>query len=450
MCSVPSRADALRPRRAGDRRADRLRPRARHRGEHAGVGNARAAERAAKRSVEPFHQPGSTRPGVTTRSCAGASGSASAPVAVTSVWPRRAEAVAEDAAAVGVELRQGVVEQEERRHADLRGEQLGLGEEERQDGHPLLALRPVGPQIAVAGEDPDLVEVRAEPGGAALEVARRGARRARPGTAGRRRRPSDADSSPSSPARSAKAGSSSASTRARASTSCAASATTWPVHGSSAEASETPAATRRSAALRCPSAAAYAVGTSARAGSTRASTRSKYARRVAGPPLTTASRSGVNASAWMRERSSSADASAAPFQRIRFGSRTETPHLGRRPRPRRGAPSTRARPSSGAATDDLRVLARPERERPVSRRARPRAGSSCPRRFGPVTRTSPGSSASSSRAYERTSRSDTCVHDQLSGVSRRSPALLAGEPDRHDQVPEGVALGAQQARAGAG
>ncbi len=48
-------------------------------------------ERAAKRSVEPFHQPAPTLPGVTTRSCAGARGSASAPVAVTSVcWAPQA------------------------------------------------------------------------------------------------------------------------------------------------------------------------------------------------------------------------------------------------------------------------------------------------------------------------------------------------------------------------
>ena len=106
-----------------------------------------------------------------------------------------------------------------------------------------------------------------------------------------------------------------------------------------------PAATRRRAALRCPSAAAYAVGTSARAGRVRASTRSKYARRVAGPPLTTASLSGVKASAWRRERSSSAEARAAPFQRIRFGSRVEIlTSDATATAPRR--PDTRARASS--------------------------------------------------------------------------------------------------------
>ena len=50
-----------------------------------GVRNPRAAERAANRAVEPLHQAARTSPGVTARSCAGASGSASAPVAVTSV-----------------------------------------------------------------------------------------------------------------------------------------------------------------------------------------------------------------------------------------------------------------------------------------------------------------------------------------------------------------------------
>ncbi len=147
-------------------------PGARHRGEHARVGDARTAQRAANRPVEPLHQPGRTSPGVTTRSCAGASGSASAPVAVTSVWPSVAETLAEHAPAVGVELRQRVVEQQQRRHArPATASSSASASSSESTAMPLLALRPERPEVAVAGEDADLVEVRAEPGRAALEVA---------------------------------------------------------------------------------------------------------------------------------------------------------------------------------------------------------------------------------------------------------------------------------------
>ena len=77
--------DALRPGRAGDRVPDRRRPDPRHLRENAGVGDTRAAQGTPHRAVEALHQASRTVPGVTARSCAGASGSASAPVAVTSV-----------------------------------------------------------------------------------------------------------------------------------------------------------------------------------------------------------------------------------------------------------------------------------------------------------------------------------------------------------------------------
>ena len=52
-----------------------------------------------------------------------------------------------------------------------RCDQLGLGEEERENGEPLLALRAERAEVAVAGADRDLVEVGAGAGGAPLDVA---------------------------------------------------------------------------------------------------------------------------------------------------------------------------------------------------------------------------------------------------------------------------------------
>ena len=233
-CSVPSRA-----RRCGHAAraiavADRVRPGARHLGEHARVRDACRAERAADRAVEPLHQPSRTAPGDTARSCAGASGSASAPVAVTSVWPtRRRDASLRSRAAVGVELGQRVVEQEERRDAALVGEELGLGEEQREDRQPLLALGAERPQVALARQEADLVEVRAEAGRSALEVAGEPRLEAR-ASAARRRRRAMRPSSPSSAARSANAGARSSRPRRRASTSSPRASTTCSVQGSSA------------------------------------------------------------------------------------------------------------------------------------------------------------------------------------------------------------------------
>ena len=136
-------------------------------------GRPRRGSAPAHRSVRaaPSARP-TTAPGVTTRSCAGASGSASAPVAVTIVWPTLADSLAEDRGGGRVELREGVVEQEERRHAAWSGEHLGLGEEERQHGDALLALRAERAEVAVAGEDRISSRCGPEPGRAALEVAR--------------------------------------------------------------------------------------------------------------------------------------------------------------------------------------------------------------------------------------------------------------------------------------
>jgi len=82
------------------------------------------------------------------------------------------DSLTQRAAAALVELRERVVEEQQRRHAASVSDQLCLGEEKRQDGEALLALRAERPQVAVAALDADLVEVRADAGRAALDVAR--------------------------------------------------------------------------------------------------------------------------------------------------------------------------------------------------------------------------------------------------------------------------------------
>ena len=71
--------------------------------------------------------------------------------------PRRRDPRAQRAAAARVELRQHVVEQEQRAH----GQQLGLGQDQGEHREPLLALRAEPAQIAVAARHQDVVEVRA-------------------------------------------------------------------------------------------------------------------------------------------------------------------------------------------------------------------------------------------------------------------------------------------------
>ena len=141
-------------------------------------------------------------------------------------------------------------------------------------------------------------------------------------------------------------------------------------------------------------------------GNSRPSARSKYARRAAGPPLTTASRSGVKTSVATSRRSCSAERSGAPFSRARLPSPAAQRHLEldvRRPAFARERHARGVRARTGRAARPRAFAART----PACRRAAPRAGSSCRRRSGPSTSTSPGSSASSSRAYERKSRSVT-------------------------------------------
>src|SRR5439155_10123218 len=63
-----------------------------------------------------------------------------------------------------------VVEEEQRRSGTPLRQQLGLGQEQRQDGHSLLALRAVAPEVAAAGRDSNVVEMRPEAGRTSLEI----------------------------------------------------------------------------------------------------------------------------------------------------------------------------------------------------------------------------------------------------------------------------------------
>ena len=104
-----------RPRVAGDLLAHRLRP---------GRTIAVIPSAGPKRDELPLdvaadplrlHDATRARPGSTSTSWFGSNGSADAPVAVTSVWPAAAQPLGEGAAPALVELREDVVEQEERR-----------------------------------------------------------------------------------------------------------------------------------------------------------------------------------------------------------------------------------------------------------------------------------------------------------------------------------------------
>src|SRR5438552_3171724 len=72
----------------------------------------------------------------------------------------------EDAAATNVELRQDVVEEQQR----TAGDELGLGEEQGEQREPLLPLRAEAAQVTSGGRDPDVCEMRTEPRRAAHDV----------------------------------------------------------------------------------------------------------------------------------------------------------------------------------------------------------------------------------------------------------------------------------------
>ncbi len=81
---------------------------------------------------------------------------------MTSAWPSAADTCGEDPAAVGVELGEHVVEQEERRDPGAVGDRLGLGEQQGEQSEPLFALGAEAAQIAVTGHEHDVVEMRSQ------------------------------------------------------------------------------------------------------------------------------------------------------------------------------------------------------------------------------------------------------------------------------------------------
>ena len=233
-------------------------------------------------------------------------------------------------------------------------EQLRLGEEQREHGEPLLALRAELAQVAAAARDQHVVEVRARGpstprsrsrGEPRLErrdrrrLARRRRAARRAGRARRRARRSRAQAPSSAAPRVPR--------RARRPSSA-----TRSVHGVERVARREPQLdpAERGVPLRERGDVVLRQRRRAPAQS-RPSTRSKYARRAAGPPLTTASRSGVKTSVANSRRSDSADGSRAPFSRASFACAVRAAS----PTPRPGACAARRRSSTRPAVSPKRI-----------------------------------------------------------------------------------------------
>src|SRR5579884_2408626 len=77
----------------------------------------------------------------------------------------------ENAAAAGVELGEDIVEQQKRRDPAALGEQLRFGEQQREHGETLLALRSEDAEVAAAGADEDVVQVRSGARDPTIEVS---------------------------------------------------------------------------------------------------------------------------------------------------------------------------------------------------------------------------------------------------------------------------------------
>ncbi len=187
--SVPSRASrcghaARGDRRARPRRATRASPR-RGRRRRARPPTESALRRVPSRRSISRAAP---RPATTTRSCAGASGSASAPVAVTSVCPATPRRALRIAAPVGVELGERVVEEQEGRDVAALVESSSASA--RRSESTARRCSPCEPK-ARRSRSPDSTRIssRCGPsaGRAALEVACEPLRRGRRGSAAPRR-----------------------------------------------------------------------------------------------------------------------------------------------------------------------------------------------------------------------------------------------------------------------
>ena len=306
----------------------------------------------------------------------------------------RAARAARRRAARRVELAHHVVEQQQRRAIALGGERVALGQQQREQREPLLALRAVAAQRAAVAREHEVVAVRPARRVPAREVGRRAPpaiSAASSSASPLRTRCAVGDASPSparpsSPAcvakrardqrRRAARGRRRARRRRRASV--------W-FHGASASAADAAgahAARSGRCAARAPRGSCGAVA--ARAGQSAATNWSRWARRSAGAPLTSSRRSGEKTA----ERAGGAATSSrrstgAPSLVIRLGS------------PGREADGELVRPVVvGAADDDaqrrgaeahqLALVGGAERARRCSRNRAPSSRFVLPEPFGAV------------------------------------------------------------------
>ena len=77
----------------------------------------------------------------------------------------------QDQATARVELGEDVVEQEQGRESAALGDQLCLREEQSQDRQALFTLRAEAAQVARTARQDNVVEMGADPGRAAVEIA---------------------------------------------------------------------------------------------------------------------------------------------------------------------------------------------------------------------------------------------------------------------------------------
>ena len=227
----------------------------------------RAGELAARPAAEPLHQRGTDAArGRPRASCAGSSGSASAPVAVTIAWPTPADPLAR--ARAGGRRRAPRARRRAAGAAATPRRSASSSASARRSASTARRCSPCEPKVRRSRsprEHAIVVEMRAEAGRRRARGRVRAAPRARLRVGGSPSYPSAAPARPSSSARAANAGPSSSITSRRAATSSRAELghLLRPRRQRVARA-ESPAATRRSAAFRWPSAAAYSSGSGAR------------------------------------------------------------------------------------------------------------------------------------------------------------------------------------------
>ena len=381
-----------------DRLADRRRPPLERSPPCRPGGRSAKAPRGRRHPAVPDHSVAD--PCSTCTTWAGSTGSAEASVAVTTVWPAAAIRSPSDAPAAGVELREHVVEQQERPN----GQQLRLGEEQREHREPLLALRAEtgadrGRRSSTStssrcGPEPRraALEIRLQPRLELLDRRRLGVvaeQPRRPVRARRRARQSRGPSAASASRRAADERSARARRHAPSRRSSALAVGVAELHAPQRQRSAAPA--RRGSPAAGP----------ARGGQRRPSTRSKYARRAAGPPLTTVRRSGVNTSVAISRRSElrRREARAVQLGALRLARRAGAP--GRRSTTPARVPLDPDRGAAGVPNRISCASLRVRGEKPCVPTCSDSSRFVLPAPFRPTTRTTPGARSRSAVAYER-------------------------------------------------